>query len=155
MRFTQLNAASRIDDLHLPPSNRLEGLKHNRSGQWSIRINDQWRICFRFDNGNVFEVVMIDSGLPPIHPGEFLAETLNELGISQSQFAHAIGVSPMRVSHVINCARPVTAELALLFGRALGQSAQYWLNLQMAYDLKATEAAISEQLQSVTELVPA
>jgi len=97
---------------------------------------------------------MINSGLPLIHPGEFLAETLNELGISQAQFARAIGVSPMRVSHVVNRARPVTAELALLFGRALGQSPQYWLNLQVAYDLKATEAAISEQLLTVTELVP-
>ena len=97
---------------------------------------------------------MINSGLPPIHPGEFLAETRNELGISQAQFARAIGVSPMRVSHVVNRTRPVTAELALLFGRALGQSPQYWLNLQVAYDLKATEAAISEQLLTVTELVP-
>lgn len=97
---------------------------------------------------------MINSGLPPIHPGEFLAETLNELGISQAQFARAIGVSPMRVSHVVNRTRPVTAELALLFGRALGQSPQYWLNLQVAYELKATEAAISEQLLTVTELFP-
>ena len=62
---------------------------------------------------------MIKSGLPPIHPGEFLAETLEELGLSQAQFARAIGVSPMRISHVINGTRPVTAELALLFGRAL------------------------------------
>ncbi len=98
---------------------------------------------------------MIRSGLPPIHPGEFLAETLNELGVSQAQFARAIGVSPMRVSHVVNRARPVTAELALLFGRALGQSPQYWLNLQAAYDLKAAEAAMSEQLLTVAELVPA
>lgn len=98
---------------------------------------------------------MIQSGLPPIHPGEFLAETLHELGVSQAQFARAIGVSPMRVSHVVKRARPVTAELALLFGRALGQSPQYWLNLQAAYDLKTAEAAMSEQLQTVAELVPA
>ena len=65
---------------------------------------------------------MINRGLPPIHPGEFLAETLYELGFSQAQFARAIGVSPMRVSHVVNRTRPVTAERALLFGRALGQS---------------------------------
>jgi addiction module HigA family antidote len=78
---------------------------------------------------------MINSGLPAIHPGDFLAETLEELGISQAQFARAIGVSPMRVSHVVNGARPVTAELALLFGRAFGQSPQYWLNLQSAYDI--------------------
>ena len=56
---------------------------------------------------------MIDNGLPPIHPGEFLAEILEELEISQAQFARAIDVSPMRVSHIINLSRPVTAELAL------------------------------------------
>ena len=98
---------------------------------------------------------MISSGLPPIHPGEFLAETLNEFGVSQVQFARAIGVLPMRVSHVVHGTRPVTAELALLFGRALGQSPRYWLNLQATYDLMAAEAAISGQLQAVTELVPA
>ena len=98
---------------------------------------------------------MITSGLPPIHPGEFLVETLHELGISQAQFARAIGVSPMRVSHVVNHTRPVTAELALLFGRALGQSPQYWLHLQAAYDLKMAEAAMSSQLETVAELAPA
>ena len=97
---------------------------------------------------------MVQSGLPAIHPGEFLAETLHELGLSQAQFARAVGVSPMRVSHVVNGSRPVTAELALLFGRALGQSPQYWLNLQTAFDLKAAETAIGPQLQTVTRLVP-
>lgn len=98
---------------------------------------------------------MSQSGMPPILPGEFLAETLYEIGISQAQFARAIGISPMRVSHVVNGSRPVTAELALLFGRALGQSPQYWLNLQAAYDLKTAETAIGSQLQTVTRLVPA
>lgn len=98
---------------------------------------------------------MINDGLPAIHPGEFLAEVLEELGVSQAQFARAIGVSPMRVSHVVNGARPVTAELALLFGRAFGQSPQYWLNLQAAYDLKTTETAIGERLRAVAELIPA
>ena len=68
---------------------------------------------------------MINSGLLAIHPGEFLTEILGELSTSQAQFARAIGVSPMRVSHVINGTRPVTAELALRFGRAFGQSPQY------------------------------
>jgi addiction module HigA family antidote len=77
---------------------------------------------------------------------------LNELGLSQAQFARAIGVAPMRVSHVINHNRPVTAELALLFGRLFGQSPQYWLNLQSAYDLKRAEAAIGKQLLAVAEL---
>ena len=95
---------------------------------------------------------MFESGLPSIHPGDFLAETLHELGISQAQFARAIGVSPMRISHIVNHTRPVTAELALLFGRALGQSPQYWLNLQSAYDLKQAQAAIGKRLLAVAEL---
>jgi toxin HigB-1 len=60
MRLTQLNAATRLDDLRVPPSNRLEALKHDRSGQWSIRINDQWRVCFRFENGDAFDVEITD-----------------------------------------------------------------------------------------------
>ena len=95
---------------------------------------------------------MFKNGLPPIHPGNFLRETLEELRISQARFARAIGVSPMRVSHVVNGTRPVTAELALLFSRALGQSPQYWLNLQAAYDLKTAEAAMGKQLTAVAEL---
>ena len=98
---------------------------------------------------------MIKSGLPAIHPGEFLRETLEELGISQAQFARAIGVAPMRISHVIKGARPVTAELALLFGRALGQSPQYWQNLQAAYDLRVAEKFIGSRLRAVAELAPA
>jgi addiction module HigA family antidote len=100
------------------------------------------------------ELEMINGGFTPIHPGEFLAETLEELDISQAQFARTIGVSPMRVSHVVNGARPVTAELALLFGRALGQSPQYWLNLQTAYDLKMAEAGIGDRLRMIAEIVP-
>jgi addiction module HigA family antidote len=101
------------------------------------------------------EAIMVKSGLPPIHPGEFLREILEELDISQAQFARAIGVGPMRVSHVVKGARPVTAELALLFGRALGQSPQYWLNLQAAYDLRMAERAIGSRLRAVAELAPA
>jgi addiction module HigA family antidote len=69
------------------------------------------------------------------HPGEFLGEILAERGLSQAEFARAIGVSPMRVSHVINKARPVTADLALRLAKAFNQTPQYWLNLQTAYDL--------------------
>ena len=92
---------------------------------------------------------MVKNGLPAIHPGEYLAETLEELNISQAAFARAIGVSPMRVSHVIKGTRPVTAELALLFGRAFNQTPQYWLNLQTDFDLKNAEASIGARLVSI------
>jgi proteic killer suppression protein len=61
MRLTQLNAITRVDDLRFPASNRLGPLKGDRKGQWSIRINDQWRICFRFSNGDAFDVAIVDS----------------------------------------------------------------------------------------------
>jgi proteic killer suppression protein len=60
MRLTQLNAAMTLEDLRVPPSNRLQALKHDRRGQWSVRINDQWRVCFRFEVGDVFDVEIVD-----------------------------------------------------------------------------------------------
>lgn len=60
MRLTQLDAATRIEDLRLPPSNNLESLSNDRAGQWSIRINDQWRLCFRFAGGDAHDVEIID-----------------------------------------------------------------------------------------------
>ena len=55
-----LDAASDIYDLRVPPSNRLEALKGDRTGQFSIRINLQWRICFRFEDGQASDVIIID-----------------------------------------------------------------------------------------------
>jgi len=95
----------------------------------------------------------MNNGLPPIHPGDFLAEILEELGKSQAEFARAIGVSPMRISHLINGTRPFSAEVALLVGRGLGQSPQYWLNLQTAYDLKMAEKQMRKRLASIHPLV--
>lgn len=98
---------------------------------------------------------MTKNGLPAIHPGEFLREILEEREVSQAQFARAIGVAPMRISHVVKGSRPVTAELALLFGKAFGQSPQYWFNLQTTYDLKLAERAMGGRLKAVSEMVAA
>ncbi|MBI5075056.1 MAG: type II toxin-antitoxin system RelE/ParE family toxin [Nitrospirae bacterium] len=55
-----LNVAAKIEDLKVPPGNRLEALGGKRKGQWSIRINDQWRVCFRFEGGNAIDVEIVD-----------------------------------------------------------------------------------------------
>lgn len=60
MRLTQLDAATCVEDLRMPPSNRLEPLTGDRAGQWSIRINDQWRICFVFREGKATDVAIVD-----------------------------------------------------------------------------------------------
>lgn len=60
IRLAQLEAAVKVDDLRLPPSNRLEALSGKRAGQWSIRINEQWRICFSFDADGIHDVEIAD-----------------------------------------------------------------------------------------------
>jgi proteic killer suppression protein len=55
-----LDAAEKLEDLRIPPGNRLEKLTGNRQGQWSIRINDQQRICFRWSEGDAYEVEIVD-----------------------------------------------------------------------------------------------
>lgn len=59
-KLRMLDAASTLEDLRSPPSNRLEKLKGDRTGQWSIRVNDQWRVCFRWKDGQAFEVEIVD-----------------------------------------------------------------------------------------------
>ena len=59
-KLRMLHAAHELTDLRTPPANRLEALKGDRSGQHSIRINDQWRICFRWQDGNAFDVEIVD-----------------------------------------------------------------------------------------------
>ena len=60
MRLYQLDAALLVDHLRSPPSNRLEALTGDRAGQWSVRINDKWRLCFRFEAGNAYDVEITD-----------------------------------------------------------------------------------------------
>ncbi len=59
-KLRMLNRAQRLQDLRVPPANRLEALKGNRRGQHSIRINDQYRICFKWRGGDAFEVEIVD-----------------------------------------------------------------------------------------------
>jgi proteic killer suppression protein len=55
-----IDAVSKIDELRIPPGNRLEMLSGNRVDQWSIRINEQWRICFKWEDGHAAEVEIVD-----------------------------------------------------------------------------------------------
>jgi len=59
-RLRLLNNAKRLEDLRMPPANRLEALKGNRKGRYSIRINDQWRICFVWSESNAYQVEIVD-----------------------------------------------------------------------------------------------
>ena len=74
--------------------------------------------------------------MPPVHPGELLQETLEELGISAYALAKSIGKAPIQISRILACKSSISAPMARLIGAALGTTAQYWVNLQAHYDLE-------------------
>jgi addiction module HigA family antidote len=91
---------------------------------------------------------MTEEKLEPIHPGEVLLEEfLKPMGLSQNQLALSIGVSPRRINEIVLEKRRITADTALRLARYFGMSAQFWLGLQMDYDLDVTEEAIAERLK--------
>ena len=59
-KLRQIHSVSAVEELHQPPGNRLEQLKGDRKGRWSLRINDQYRICFAWRNGDAYEVEIVD-----------------------------------------------------------------------------------------------
>lgn len=89
---------------------------------------------------------MAKSRVAPIHPGIYLKEILDELGLSQYRIAQELGVPAMRISHVVRGQRPMTAELALRLGRYLGQSPRYWLHLQSRYDMDVAEDRVGSRV---------
>lgn len=87
--------------------------------------------------------------LPPIHPGEIIAEELAEIGVSVAAFSRAIDVPQSRMAEVVKGKRAVTADTALRLAAYFGNSARFWLNLQAAYDLAVTQAREGEHIASV------
>ena len=86
--------------------------------------------------------------IPPLHPGEVLYdEFLQPLKISQNQVARDLGVSPRRINEIIHGKRSVTADTALRFSLYFGNSAQFWMGLQMDYDLDMAEDQSLEKLR--------
>ncbi len=85
--------------------------------------------------------------IPPVHPGEILLEEfLKPMGISQNRLALDMRVPPRRINEIVHGKRRITADTALRMGRYFGMSAQFWLGLQMDYDLDAEEDKLGERL---------
>ena len=78
----------------------------------------------------------------PVHPGEVLAEELDELGVSPSELARQIGVPANRISQIIGGKRSITGDTALRLGHWFGTNPQFWLNLQGLHDPRIAERAI-------------
>lgn len=86
---------------------------------------------------------------PPIHPGEILGEELKELGISANQLAQQIRVPQNRISQIIAGKRAITGDTALRLGHWFRTSAEFWLNLQAAYELRLAEQAAGAEIDAL------
>jgi antitoxin HigA-1 len=83
---------------------------------------------------------------PPIHPGEILADELEEIGITPTELARQLHVPPNRMSQIISGKRAITGDTALRLGHWFRNSAQFWLNLQTAYDLRMAENEVGKEI---------
>jgi antitoxin HigA-1 len=163
-----LDTAGRLDDLRVPPGNRLEALKAEREGQVSIRINDQFRVCFVWKDGDAFEVEIpttIDRLLRrniqmrakknagpiwKIHPGEILREEfLKPMGMSANQLARSIRVPAPRINDIVLERRGITADTAVRLAHFFGMSEEFWMNLQLQYEVRAARRRLRSTIRKI------
>jgi addiction module HigA family antidote len=85
----------------------------------------------------------------PIHPGEFLADELKEIGVTLTELSRQIDVPPNRISQVIRAKRDITADTALRLGQFFGTGPELWMNLQKAYDLDRAKAELGVKIQKI------
>ena len=84
--------------------------------------------------------------IEPVHPGEHLAEFLEEFAITPYRLAKDISVDPTRIGEIVNCRRAITADTALRLGRFFNTSANFWTNLQTNYDLEIAQLELGDRL---------
>ncbi len=161
-KLQMLDAAVSLRDLLAPPNNRLEALSRDRAGQHSIRVNDQFRLCFVWTEQGPSNVECVDyhretrqlpamkNNMRPIHPGEILREEfLAPMDMSANRLAKVLEVPTNRITEIVGERRAITAETALRLSRALDTTPEFWLNLQQAYELRTAEKAIGRALKSI------
>jgi antitoxin HigA-1 len=101
---------------------------------------------------NSLEEIISEKTVRPAHPGEVLADILDELEISQTKFAELIGVSRRTVNQIVQGRRPVTVDMAIRIGKALGNGPQLWLNLQQKVDIWDAFQAHREEYLKVSKI---
>jgi antitoxin HigA-1 len=83
---------------------------------------------------------------PPIHPGEILADELQEMGVTPTELSRQIDVPANRITQIIHGRRGITGDTALRLGHWFGMSAQFWLNLQSAYDIRVAQEKAGREI---------
>ena len=150
IKLTMVEAATEIRELAAPPSNRLEKLKGDRLNQWSIRVNDKYRICFKWEKSRACEIDFYRLSLTKgrrnmnkkilISVGDIIKEEyLDPMGISAYRLAREIGVSTSLMSQIIRGKTAISADTAWRLGQFFDTSAQYWLNMQASCNSRMIE----------------
>lgn len=154
-----LNNSQNLLDSRIPPSNRLEKLNGNLKDFYSIRINNQWRIIFIWNNGNAsnFEIIDYNEIMKKpknIHPGEVLTEEfLIPLEISPYRLAKNLNIPQTRISEITKGNRRITADTALRLGQYFGNSAKFWLGIQDDFDIEDEFLIKKSILESIKPFV--
>lgn len=90
----------------------------------------------------------------PVHPGEVISDILDDLGVTQTQFAEILGVSRRTVNQIVQGQRPITVDMAIRIGKALGNGPQLWLNLQQKVDVWDALQLHGEEYDKVSSVMP-
>mgnify|MGYP001473546799 CR=1 FL=1 len=118
----------------------------------------QWRICFEWHKGNAYEVEIVDyhcgetmremKNIQPLHPGEVLLEEfLKPMHLSQNRLAIAIRVPARRINEIVLGRRRITADTALRLARYFNMTPDFWLGLQMDFDIESARDALGNRLE--------
>jgi len=141
-----LDEATNITHMALPGFG-LHRLKGNLKDFWAVSVSGNWRIIFRFENSNAYDVDLVDyhqeKPMPmknPPHPGLSVRyDRLEPLGISVTQGPKILGVIRQALNNLVNGKAAISPEMAIRLHKAFGGGAETWLRLQAAYDLAQAE----------------
>jgi addiction module HigA family antidote len=163
-KLVMLDAATSLLDLRSPPGNRLEALGGDRNGHTAyvstpngvFALSGEVVARRTLKSSITTEVThMTKNGMRPVHPGEILKEEyLEPLGLTSAALARALSVSTPTINDIVLQRRGVSADVALRLAACLDTTPEFWLNLQLTYDLRKTEiergSAIKAQVQRLS-----
>ena len=153
--MSALEAAERPEHMSYPGS-YFHALKGDRAGRYAVRLTANWRRDLRMGrrqrrgrgHRGLSSMIERHPSIEPVHPGEVLREDiLPALSMSKTAVADALGISRQTLYDILNEKQPVTAEMAVRFGKLFGNGGRFWINLQRSHDL-----AVAERTVDVSEI---
>lgn len=163
-RLASLTAATSLQDLAAVRGHKLEPLKGDRAGQYSVRITingvsassgmtgrdarSRWKLSTITDR---YE----SNFLCVVHPGGILGDELRELRVSARELARQIDVPANRITQIIRGQRGISGDTALRLGHWFGMSAEFWMNLQKTYELNLARSQVGDAVEKLPQREPA